>query len=179
MDDLFQVKGGGGQRQDRLFADGLPEGRATESGNESGLLRDRIRNHGDGQRHGCVPGKGARQSVTSRCWCRSDRGRLPSPAFCNRPGTACRDSSVLGTFAPSWAWREYQPIAARYGVPIVITGFEPVDLLEGVLLAVRQLEQGRAEVENQYARACGGGGNVAARKMIAQGVRSPTEAGAA
>ena len=50
----------------------------------------------------------------------------------------------------------------------MITGFEPVDMLEGILLAVRQLEQGRAEVENQYPRAVSREGNVAARKMIAQ-----------
>jgi hydrogenase expression/formation protein HypD len=50
-------------------------------------------------------------------------------------------------------WTEYEPIAARYRVPIVVTGFEPLDLLEGILMAVRQLEEGRAEVENQYARA--------------------------
>jgi hydrogenase expression/formation protein HypD len=64
-------------------------------------------------------------------------------------------------------WTEYEPIAARYQVPIVITGFEPVDLLEGILMAVRQLEQGRAEVENQYARAVAREGNLAARRMIA------------
>jgi hydrogenase expression/formation protein HypD len=74
------------------------------------------------------------------------------------PGHVC---AVMG-------WREYEPIAARYQAPIVITGFEPVDLLEGILLAVRQLEQRRAEVENQYARAVSRDGNVAARKMIAQ-----------
>ena len=50
-------------------------------------------------------------------------------------------------------WTEYEPIAARYRVPIVVTGFEPLDLLEGIWLAVRQLEAGRAEVENQYVRA--------------------------
>jgi hydrogenase expression/formation protein HypD len=50
----------------------------------------------------------------------------------------------------------------------VITGFEPVDLLEGILLAVQQLEQGRAEVENQYARAVSIEGNAAARKMVEQ-----------
>ncbi len=74
------------------------------------------------------------------------------------PGHVC---AVVG-------WHEYEPIAARYRVPIVITGFEPIDLLEGVLLTVRQLEQGRAEVENQYARAVSREGNVAARQMIAR-----------
>jgi hydrogenase expression/formation protein HypD len=44
-------------------------------------------------------------------------------------------------------WQEYEPLAERYGVPIVVTGFEPVDLLEGILAAVRQLEAGRHAVE--------------------------------
>ena len=59
------------------------------------------------------------------------------------PGHVC---AVMGT-------SEYEPITRRYHVPIVITGFEPLDLLEGVLRTVRQLEAGRGEVENQYARA--------------------------
>src|SRR5436305_2539878 len=58
------------------------------------------------------------------------------------PGHVC---TVMG-------YREYEPIAARFKVPIVITGFEPIDLLQGTLMAVRQLERGRAEVENQYPR---------------------------
>jgi hydrogenase expression/formation protein HypD len=63
-------------------------------------------------------------------------------------------------------WREYEPIAARYGVPIVVTGFEPLDLLEGILMAVRQLEEGRAEVENQYARAVRREGNQLAQQTV-------------
>jgi hydrogenase expression/formation protein HypD len=50
-------------------------------------------------------------------------------------------------------WTEYEPIAAKYRVPIVVTGFEPLDLLEGIWMAIRQLEEGRHEVENQYTRA--------------------------
>ncbi|MGQ4483622.1 hydrogenase formation protein HypD [Streptomyces sp. SAS_276] len=65
-------------------------------------------------------------------------------------------------------WREYEPIAARYQVPIVVTGFEPLDLLEGVLLAVRQLEAGRHDVENQYARAVRRAGNTAAQDAVRQ-----------
>ena len=45
---------------------------------------------------------------------------------------------------------EYQKIAKKYNVPIVITGFEPVDLLQGILMAVNQLEQGNSRLENQY-----------------------------
>ena len=72
------------------------------------------------------------------------------------PGHVC---TVMG-------YSEYEPIAARYRVPIVVTGFEPVDLLHGILMAVRQLEAGRHEVENQYARVLGRDGNVAARELV-------------
>ncbi|WP_435210426.1 hydrogenase formation protein HypD [Streptomyces sp. bgisy034] len=63
-------------------------------------------------------------------------------------------------------WREYEPIAAGYRVPIVVTGFEPLDLLEGILMAVRQLESGRFEVENQYVRAVRRSGNAEARDAV-------------
>jgi hydrogenase expression/formation protein HypD len=74
------------------------------------------------------------------------------------PGQVC---AVVGTSA-------YEALAARYGVPIVITGFEPVDLLEGILMAVRQLEAGAAAVENQYARAVTRDGNRIAQDAIAE-----------
>ena len=63
-------------------------------------------------------------------------------------------------------YTEYEPIAQKYGVPIVVTGFEPLDILQGVLMCVKQLEEGRAEVENQYARAVRRGGNVPAQQLI-------------
>lgn len=63
-------------------------------------------------------------------------------------------------------WEEYEPIAAQYRVPIVVTGFEPVDILEGVLLTVRQLERGEARVENQYARVVRREGNRPAQELI-------------
>ena len=50
-------------------------------------------------------------------------------------------------------YREYEPIAERFHVPIVITGFEPLDILEGVLMTVRQLEAGIAEVRESISRA--------------------------
>jgi hydrogenase expression/formation protein HypD len=61
---------------------------------------------------------------------------------------------------------EYGPIAAKFHVPIVVTGFEPLDILQGVLMCVRQLEEGRAEVENQYARVVRPDGNEHARGFI-------------
>ncbi len=63
-------------------------------------------------------------------------------------------------------FEEYLPIAARYHVPIVVTGFEPLDILQGILLCIRQLESGRAEVENQYARSVRREGNRAAQQLI-------------
>lgn len=63
-------------------------------------------------------------------------------------------------------YREYEPVAERHRVPIVVTGFEPLDLLKGVLAAVEQLERGEARVENQYPRAVVRDGNPAALKMI-------------
>lgn len=61
---------------------------------------------------------------------------------------------------------EYYPLVKKYKVPIVITGFEPVDLLEGILMVVKQLESGEAKVENQYARIVSEKGNVKAQEMI-------------
>ncbi|MDX1616060.1 MAG: hydrogenase formation protein HypD [Candidatus Promineifilaceae bacterium] len=61
---------------------------------------------------------------------------------------------------------EYPPLAEQYGVPIVVTGFEPVDILQGILLAVRQLEEGRAVVENGYPRAVTKEGNRPAQAVI-------------
>jgi hydrogenase expression/formation protein HypD len=72
------------------------------------------------------------------------------------PGHVC---TVMGT-------SEYEPIAARYRVPIVVTGFEPLDLLDGVLRVVRQLEAGRSEVENAYARTVRPEGNPASRRLV-------------
>lgn len=63
-------------------------------------------------------------------------------------------------------YEDYFALSARYQVPIVVTGFEPVDLLEGILMTVRQLEAGRHEVENQYARAVQRAGNTKAQQLI-------------
>lgn len=61
---------------------------------------------------------------------------------------------------------DYRPVAARYQVPIVVTGFEPVDLLLGMLRCVTQLEQNRVEVENAYERAVRPEGNLPARRLL-------------
>jgi len=63
---------------------------------------------------------------------------------------------------------EYYPIAEQYEIPVVVTGFEPVDLLQGILMTVKQLEAGEAKLENQYARVVKPKGNPAAQNMIQQ-----------
>lgn len=61
---------------------------------------------------------------------------------------------------------EYEPIAKRYRVPFVVTGFEPVDILQGIFMCVKQLEGGRFEVENQYSRSVHREGNRQAQDLI-------------
>jgi hydrogenase expression/formation protein HypD len=63
-------------------------------------------------------------------------------------------------------YQEYFPIAEKYRVPIVVTGFEPLDILQGILMCVKQLESGRSEVENQYARAVKREGNRPAQQIV-------------
>lgn len=86
---------------------------------------------------------------------------------------AAPDNRVQGFLAAGhvctvMGWEEYEPIAERYRVPIIVTGFEPVDILEGMLLAVQQLEKGEARVENQYVRSVKREGNVPARNLVRQ-----------
>jgi len=63
-------------------------------------------------------------------------------------------------------WEEYAPLASRFRVPIVVTGFEPLDLLQGILMAVEQLEAGGHEVQNQYVRSVRKEGNLPAREIL-------------
>jgi hydrogenase expression/formation protein HypD len=82
----------------------------------------------------------------------------------------CRVQGFLaaGHVCAVMGFDEYPPLAAKYRVPMVVTGFEPLDILQGVLMCVRQLETGRAEVENQYARAVRREGNQPAQQLMQQ-----------
>ncbi len=82
-------------------------------------------------------------------------------------------SRVQGFIAPGhvctvMGYREYEELANQYRVPIVVGGFEPVDLLEAIHMLVSQLEEGRAEVENQYARSVNYDGNLAAQRILTE-----------
>jgi hydrogenase expression/formation protein HypD len=74
-------------------------------------------------------------------------------ALLDSPANQVQGFLAAGHVCAIMGWTEYEPIAAKYEVPIVVTGFEPLDLLEGIYMAIRQLEEGRHEVENQYTRA--------------------------
>lgn len=89
-------------------------------------------------------------------------------AILDSPENRVQGFLAAGHVCSVMGWTEYEPIAARYKVPIVVTGFEPVDILEGISLAVRQLEEGRHEVENQYVRAVRRAGTPPARDLVNQ-----------
>ncbi len=82
----------------------------------------------------------------------------------------CRVSAFLaaGHVCTIMGWEEYLPVAEKYRVPIVVTGFEPADLLQGILMAVRQLESGTWHVENPYSRYVQREGNREARQAVAE-----------
>jgi len=87
-------------------------------------------------------------------------------AILSAPGNQVQGFLAAGHVCTIMGSAEYEPIAGRYGVPIVITGFEPVDILQGVYMCVKQLEEGRSEVENQYVRAVRAEGNRPAQELI-------------
>ncbi|HVX38226.1 MAG TPA: hydrogenase formation protein HypD [Gemmatimonadaceae bacterium] len=87
-------------------------------------------------------------------------------AILDAPENRVNGFLAAGHVCTVMGYEEYEPIAAKYHVPIVVTGFEPVDILEGIWFAVRQLEQGQAFVENQYARSVQREGNVPAQELV-------------
>lgn len=84
------------------------------------------------------------------------------------PSNMVQGFLAAGHVCTVMGYEEYIPLAEKYKTPIVVTGFEPLDLLQGIFMAVRQLEEHRHEVENQYARSVKREGNVAARKLLAE-----------
>lgn len=88
-------------------------------------------------------------------------------AIMSSPDNAVQAFLAAGHVCTVMGYEEYAVLSAKYHLPIIVTGFEPLDLLQGLFMAVRQLEEGRAEVENQYSRAVRREGNVPARKLMA------------
>jgi hydrogenase expression/formation protein HypD len=87
-------------------------------------------------------------------------------AILSAPGHRVQAFLAAGHVCTVMGIDEYERIARKYRVPIVATGFEPADILQGIWMCVQQLETGRADVENQYARAVRREGNAAAQKLM-------------
>ena len=87
-------------------------------------------------------------------------------AILSAPENRVQGFLAAGHVCAIMGYTEYEPIAQKYGVPIVVTGFEPLDIIQGIYMCVRQLETGRAEVENQYSRSVRREGNLPAQKLI-------------
>jgi len=87
-------------------------------------------------------------------------------AILGSPSNKIQGFLAAGHVCTVMGFWEYRPIAEKYHVPIVVTGFEPVDILQGVYLCVQQLEAGTAEVQNQYTRSVRYKGNEPAQNLI-------------
>lgn len=87
-------------------------------------------------------------------------------AILSSPNRRVQGFLAAGHVCTVMGYTEYEPIAKKYRVPIVVTGFEPVDILQGLYMCIDQLEGGRASVENQYARSVRRGGNRPAIQLI-------------
>ncbi len=82
------------------------------------------------------------------------------------PANRVQGFLAAGHVCTVMGYREYEPIAERYRIPIVVTGFEPLDLMQGIQMTVRALEEGRFGVENQYTRSVTRDGNVRAQETL-------------
>jgi hydrogenase expression/formation protein HypD len=89
-------------------------------------------------------------------------------AILSSPENRVQGFLAAGHVCTVMGYTEYEPIAKQYRVPIIVTGFEPLDILQGILMCVKQLEEGRFEVENQYARSVRRDGNQPAQKVVSE-----------
>lgn len=82
------------------------------------------------------------------------------------PGNKVQGFLGAGHVCSIMGYHEYLPLSAHHKIPIVITGFEPIDILQGLYLCIRQLETGRFEVENEYSRVVKEQGNLPAQELM-------------
>lgn len=87
-------------------------------------------------------------------------------AILSSPQNRVQGFLAAGHVCTVMGYTEYEPIAKKYCVPIIVTGFEPLDILQGVYMCIKQLKEGRAEVENQYTRSVRRDGNQPAQQLI-------------
>jgi hydrogenase expression/formation protein HypD len=89
-------------------------------------------------------------------------------AILSSPFNRVQGFLAAGHVCSVMGYEEYFPIAKKFGIPFVVTGFEPLDILQGIYMLVKQLEEGRVDVENQYARAVRREGNLPAKRLLSQ-----------
>jgi hydrogenase expression/formation protein HypD len=89
-------------------------------------------------------------------------------ALLSSPANLVQGFLAAGHVCAVMGYWEYEPVVEKYRAPIVVTGFEPLDLLQGIYMAVKALEEGRADLENQYVRAVTREGNVPAQNLLKQ-----------
>lgn len=89
-------------------------------------------------------------------------------ALLSAPGNTVQGFLAAGHVCAVMGYWQYEPIVARYHVPIVVTGFEPLDLLQGIYMTLKALEEGRDTLENQYTRVVNRAGNIGAQQLLHQ-----------
>jgi hydrogenase expression/formation protein HypD len=89
-------------------------------------------------------------------------------AILGSPGNQVQGFLAAGHVCTVMGYWEYEPLAETYRVPIVVTGFEPLDLLQGIYMTLKALEEARWGVENQYSRSVTRAGNVSAQRLVGQ-----------
>ncbi|OAB61508.1 hydrogenase formation protein HypD [Leptolyngbya valderiana BDU 20041] len=89
-------------------------------------------------------------------------------AILSSPNCRVQGFLAAGHVCTVMGYTEYEPIVEEYNIPIVVTGFEPVDILQGIYMCLQQLERGEAKLENQYARSVSREGNQPAQHLISQ-----------
>jgi hydrogenase expression/formation protein HypD len=89
-------------------------------------------------------------------------------AILGAPGNRVQGFLAAGHVCTVMGYWEYEPLAEKYQVPIVVTGFEPLDLLQGIYMTLQALEEGRHGVENQYTRSVTREGNQPAQRLVGQ-----------
>jgi hydrogenase expression/formation protein HypD len=87
-------------------------------------------------------------------------------AILGSPTNRVQGFLAAGHVCTVMGYREYEPIAAKYGIPVVVTGFEPLDLMQGIQMTLKALEEGRVGVENQYTRSVTRDGNLTAQETL-------------
>jgi hydrogenase expression/formation protein HypD len=163
--DLFRVKGEGGQV--RVVYSPLDALKIARDHPDRQVVFFGIGFETTAPANAMAIWQAARQGVTNFSMLVS-HVRVPPAitALLNSPFNQVQAFLLAGHVCTVMGYVEYEPIAAQYHVPMAVTGFEPVDILEGVRLVVRQLEVGQAQVENAYARSVRREGNVPAQQLM-------------